>query len=83
MRDPMSEKLGRLPIAGFWIVITLVGAVLVMCLFGSIVGLMVQAREPQSPHLTTILMHPTTLLVSEFFWGLIVGLCCRLSVHIA
>jgi hypothetical protein len=74
VRDPLSEKLGRLPSAGLWIVITFLGAILVICLFGSIIGLMVQAQEPQSPHLTAVLMHPTTLLVSEFFWGVIVGL---------
>jgi hypothetical protein len=71
VREPMSDKLGRLPSAGFWIVITLLVAVLVICLLGSIIGLMV---EPQSPHLTTVLMHLTTLLMSEFLWGVIVGL---------
>ena len=28
VREPMSEKLGRLPGAGFWIVITLLAAIL-------------------------------------------------------
>jgi hypothetical protein len=46
----MSEKLGRLPSVAFWIVITLLVAVLVICLLGSIIGLI---AEPQSPHLTT------------------------------
>ena len=46
----MSEKLGRLPSVTFWIAITLLATVLVICLLGSIIGLMV---EPQSPHLTT------------------------------
>ena len=41
MRDPMSEKLSRLPSTVLWIVITLLAAVLVICLFGSIIGLMV------------------------------------------
>jgi hypothetical protein len=41
--EPMSEKLARLPSVGFWIVITLLVAVLVICLLGSIIGLMVQA----------------------------------------
>ena len=50
MREPMSEKLGRLPSVGLWIVTTLLVAVLVICLLGSIIGLMV---EPRSPHLTT------------------------------
>src|SRR5262249_35639324 len=71
VREPMSEKLGRLPSVGFWIVITLLVAVLVICLFGSIIGLMVQ---PQSPNLTMALMYLNTVLMSEFFWGLIVGL---------
>ena len=39
VRGPMSEKLGRLPSVGFWIVITLLVAVLVICLLGSIIGL--------------------------------------------
>src|SRR5262245_21772593 len=52
-RDPMSEKLGRLPSAGVWIVITLLVAVLVTCSLGSIIGLMVQAYELQSSHVTT------------------------------
>jgi AbiV family abortive infection protein len=39
-REPMSEKLGRLPSVGFWIVITLLVAVLVICSLGSIIGLM-------------------------------------------
>ena len=47
MREPMSEKLGRLPSVGFWIVITLLVAILVICSLGSIIGLMV---EPHSPH---------------------------------
>ena len=47
--QPMSEKLGRLPSVGVWIVITLLVAVLVICLLGSIIGLMVRAHEPQSP----------------------------------
>jgi hypothetical protein len=64
VREPVSAKLGRLPSVGFWIVITLLVAVLVICLLGSIIGLMV---EPQSPHLTTV-------LTSEFFWGVIAGL---------
>jgi hypothetical protein len=67
MHEPMSEKLGRLPSVGFWIVITLLVAVLVIFFLGSIIGLMVQPQEPQSPHLNTVLM-------SEFFWGVIVGL---------
>ena len=50
MSEPMSEKLGRLPSVAFWVAITLLVAVLVVCLLGSIIGLMV---EPQSPHLTT------------------------------
>ena len=50
VREPMPEKLGRLPSVAFWIAITLLVAVLVICLLGSIIGLMV---EPQSPHLTT------------------------------
>jgi AbiV family abortive infection protein len=41
--EPMSEKLARLPSVGFWIVITLLVAVLVICLLGRIIGLMVQA----------------------------------------
>jgi hypothetical protein len=49
----MSEKLGRLPSVGLWIVITLLVAVLVIWLLGSIIGLMVHAPELQSPHLTT------------------------------
>ena len=53
MREPMSEKLGRFPTVGFWIVITLLLGVLVIFLFGSIIGLMV---EPQSPQPTTGLM---------------------------
>jgi AbiV family abortive infection protein len=52
-REPMSEKLGRLPSVAFWIAITLLAAVLVICLLGSIIGLMEPAPEPQSPHLTT------------------------------
>jgi hypothetical protein len=50
VREPMSDKLGRLPSVAFWIVTTLLVAVLVICLLGSIIGLMV---EPQSAHLTT------------------------------
>ena len=50
VREPMSEKLGRLPSVGLWIVTTLLVAVLVICLLGSIIGLI---AEPQSPHLTT------------------------------
>ena len=50
MREPMSEKLSRLTSVGLWIVTTLLVAVLVICLLGSIIGLMVR---PQSPHLTT------------------------------
>ena len=38
MSEPMSEKLGRLPSVGLWIVTTLL-AVLVICLLGSIIGL--------------------------------------------
>jgi hypothetical protein len=53
VREPMSEKLGRLPSVGLWIVITLLVAVLVICLLGSIIGLMEPAPELQSPHLTT------------------------------
>jgi hypothetical protein len=56
----MSEKLGRLPSVGLWIVTTLLVAVLVICLLGSIIGLI---AEPQSPHITT------AVLMSEFFWG--------------
>ena len=48
--EPMSETLGRLRSVVLWIVNTLLAAVLVICLLGSIIGLMV---EPQSPHLTT------------------------------
>ena len=65
MREPMSEKLGRLPSVGLWIVTTLLVAVLVICLLGSIIGLI---AEPQSPHITT------AVLMSEFFWGVIFGL---------
>jgi len=50
VREPMSETLGRLRSVMLWIVNTLLAAVLVICLLGSIIGLMV---EPQSPHLTT------------------------------
>ena len=50
VREPMSEKLGRLPSVGLWIVTALLVAVLVICLLGSIIGLMVR---PQSAHLTT------------------------------
>jgi len=50
VREPMSEKLGRLPSVGVWIVTMLLLAVLVICLLGSVIGLVV---EPQSPHLTT------------------------------
>ena len=50
MREPMSEKLGRLPSVGLWIVTTLLVAVLVICLLGSIIGLI---AEPQSLHPTT------------------------------
>src|SRR5262245_17746183 len=78
MREPMSEKLDRLPSVGFWIFITVLVAVLVIWLFGSVIGLMVQAQEPQSPHPNTVLMHPTTLLMSEFLWGVIVGLLLSL-----
>jgi hypothetical protein len=53
VREPMSEKLGRLPSLAFWIVITLLVAVLVICSLGSIIGLIVHAPELQSPHLTT------------------------------
>ena len=51
--------------------ITLLVAVLVICLLGSVIGLVV---EPQSAYPTTVLMHLTTVLMSEFFWGVIVGL---------
>src|SRR5215475_11202470 len=71
VREPMSEKLGRLPSVGFWIVITLLVAVLVICLLGSIIGLMVQ---PQSPHPSTVIMQLTGVLMTEFFGGVIVGL---------
>ena len=74
MREPISEKLGRLPSVGLWIVITLLLVVLVICEFGSIIGLMVQAQEPQIPHQPTVLMRTTSLLMSEFFWGVVVGL---------
>ena len=74
MREPIFEKLGRLPSVGLWIVVTLLLVVLVICMFGSIIGLMVQAQEPQTPHLSTVLMRPTNLLMSEFFWGVVVGL---------
>src|SRR5215470_5669695 len=67
MHEPMSEKLGRLPTVGFWIIIMALVAALVIFFLGSIIGLMVQAQEPQAPH-------PISLLMSEFFWGLIVGL---------
>ena len=50
VREPMSETLGRLRSVVLWIANTLLAAVLVICLLGSIIGLMV---EPQSPHLTT------------------------------
>jgi hypothetical protein len=40
--EPMSEKLARLPSVGFWIVITLSVSVLVVCLLGSIIGLMAE-----------------------------------------
>ena len=53
MREPMSEKLGRLPSVGLWIVTTLLVAVLVICLLGSVIGLKVHAPELQSPHGTT------------------------------
>src|SRR5262249_24238165 len=43
----MSEKLGRLPSVAFWIVTTLLVAVLVICLLGSIIGLMVQPQFPR------------------------------------
>jgi hypothetical protein len=69
VREPMSEKLGRLPSVAFWIVITLSAAVLVICRFGSIIGLMV---EPQNS--TTVPMHLTTVLMSDFFWGVIVSI---------
>jgi len=49
----MSEKLGRLRSVVLWIVNTLLAAVLVICLLGSIIGLMVHAPELQSPHGTT------------------------------
>ena len=52
MREPMSEKLGRVPSVAFWIAITLLLAVLVICLLGSIIGL-VQTHELQSFHETT------------------------------
>jgi uncharacterized membrane protein YdbT with pleckstrin-like domain len=42
VHESMSEKLGRLPSVGVWIVIALLVAVLVICLIGSIIGLMVQ-----------------------------------------
>jgi len=51
--EPMSERLGRLLSAAFWIAITLLVAVLVICLLGSAVGLMVRAPELQSLHGTT------------------------------
>ena len=53
VREPMSEKLGRLRSVVLWIVNTLLAAVLVICLLGSIIGLMVHAPELQSPHGTT------------------------------
>jgi hypothetical protein len=37
--EPMSETLGRLPSVAFWIAITLLLAVVVICLLGSAVGL--------------------------------------------
>ena len=49
----MSETLVRLPSVAFWIAITLLVAVLVICLLGSAIGLMVHAPELQSPHGTT------------------------------
>jgi hypothetical protein len=67
----MSQKLGRLPSVVLWIVITLLVAVLVIWLLGSIIGLMVQAQEA---HLATVLTHPAIVLTSEFFWGVVVGL---------
>jgi len=45
MREPMSEKLGRLPSVGLWIAITLLVAVLVICLLGSAFELMVRPSE--------------------------------------
>ena len=42
--QPMSEKLGRLPSVGIWLVSTLLVAVLVICLIGSIIGLMLQPQ---------------------------------------
>ena len=53
MREPMSETLVRLPSVAFWIAITLLVAVLVICLLGSVIGLKVHAPELQSPHGTT------------------------------
>jgi hypothetical protein len=50
MREPMSETLVRLPSAAVWIAITLLVAVLVISLLGSVIGLMVHAPELQSPH---------------------------------
>jgi len=49
----MSETLVRLPSVAFWIAITLLVAVLVICLLGSVIGLKVHAPELQSPHGTT------------------------------
>jgi hypothetical protein len=45
MREPMFEKLSRLPSVGLWIAITLLVAVLVTCLLGSTVELMVRPSE--------------------------------------
>jgi len=53
MREPLSERLVRLPSAAVWIAITLLVAVLVISLLGSVIGLMVHAPELQSPHGTT------------------------------
>ena len=53
MREPMSETLGRLPSVAFWIAITLLVAVLVICSLGSIIGLMAQRYELQWSHETT------------------------------
>jgi len=49
----MSETLGRLPSVAFWIAITLLVAVLVICSLGSIIGLMAQRYELQWSHETT------------------------------
>jgi len=45
VREPMSERWGRLPSVVLWVVISLLVAVLVICLLGSAIELMVHAPE--------------------------------------